>query len=124
MDFINIGIILRDLDITSSLPTTSVKFPIPISTYKLGLSLSTKIFNFNQFMNTLGLDVFVLNPEVLPCNCDGSSHADKCHKHIVTGDLRIIKNNFIRKLFIKGPKFIKSKPINSDKPKSIILTIV
>ena len=69
--------ILRDPDMSSSLPTTSVKFLIPIVTYKLGSPLSMKIFNFNQFVNTLDLDVFLLNPEILPCNCDGSSYAEK-----------------------------------------------
>ena len=38
------------------------------------------------------------------------------------GDLRIIKNNFLKKLFIKGPKFGESKPINFDKAKSNIIT--
>ena len=40
-EFINIAKILRDPHITSLLPTASVKFPIPIITYKLGLPLST-----------------------------------------------------------------------------------
>ena len=36
--------------------------------------------------------------------------------HIMTSDLRVIKNNILRKLFTKGPKFIeRSKPINFDK---------
>ena len=41
--------------------------------------------------------------------------------HIMTSDLRVIKNvlrvirRFLRKLFTKGPKFRESKPINFDK---------
>ena len=35
-----------------------------LSTYKIGLPLSTKIFNFNQFVSTLDLDVFY---QILKC---------------------------------------------------------
>ena len=42
VEFINIERILRDPDITSPLPTVSVKFPISIITYELGLTLSTR----------------------------------------------------------------------------------
>ena len=36
--------------------------------------------------------------------------------YIVTGDLRIIRNNVLRKSFIKGPKYREVKPINLEKP--------
>ena len=39
-----------------------------------------------------------------PCFCYGSSFVNKDHGHIVTGDLRIVKNNELRKIFVKGPK--------------------
>ena len=81
-----------------------------------------KIFNFNQFVNTLDLDAFLSNPEILPCNSDGSSYGDKHYKHILAGDLRIIKNNVLRKLFTKRTQFKEDKPINFDKAKSCILT--
>ena len=97
-------------------------FPIPVIAYKLGLLLCTKIFNFNQFVNTLDLGAFSPNPEILPCNCDESSDDDKHREYIVTDDLRVIKNNVLTRLFIKGPKFRESKPINFDKVKSYILT--
>ena len=39
----------------------------------------------------------------------------------MTGDLRIIKNNALRKLFIKGPKYREVRPINLEKAKRCIL---
>ena len=90
--------------------------------YKLGLPLSTKIFNFNHFVSTLDLDEFLSNPGILPCKFNSSPFADKYHKHIVTGNLRIIDNNHLRKLFTKGPKFRETKPVNLEKAKSCILT--
>ena len=90
-------------------------------TYKLGLPISTKIFNFNKFVNSLDLDEFLANPNVLPCECENSSFADKHHRHIITGDLRLIGNNNLRKFFAKGPKFRESKAIDLNKAKMCIL---
>ena len=78
---------------------------MPMVTYKLTQPISTKFFNFNGFVNNLDLDLFLTNPDSLPCKCNNSPFADRHHKHIVTGDLRIIRNNVLRKLFIKGPKY-------------------
>ena len=109
VELVNIARILRDPEISSALPT-SIEFPIPTMTYKLGLPLSTKMFNFNNFVNTLDLDEFLLNPDILPCKCINSPFANKYHKHIVRGDLRIIDNYHLRKLFTEVPKFRETKP--------------
>ena len=121
VEFTSIARILRDPDIVKSLPSSSVKFPIPMVTYKLTPPISTKFFNFNKFVNNLDLDLFLTNPDSLPCKCNNSPFVDKYHKHIVTGDLRIIKNNALRKLFIKGPKYKEVRPINLEKAKRCIL---
>ena len=71
-------------------------------TYKLTPPISTKFFNFNNFVKNIDLDLFLANPDSLPCKYNSSPFVHKYHKHIVTGDLRIIKNNALRKLFIKG----------------------
>ena len=94
----------------SSLPTTPIKFPMPIVTYKLGLRLSVKIFNFNQFVNILYLNVFYLILKYYHV-----TGLTLTNKHIVMGDLLIINSNDLRKLFTKDPKFRGSKPINFDK---------
>ena len=102
VEFINIAHILRDPDIVKCLPSASVKFSMPIVPYKLTPPISTKFFNFEEFVNNLDLDLFLTNPDSLPCKCNNSPFVDRYHKHIVTGNLRIIKNNDLRKLFIKG----------------------
>ena len=119
--FINIARVLHDPDIVKSLPSSSVKFPIPMVTYKLTAHISTKFFNFNTFVNNLDLDLFLTNPDSLPCKCNNSPFVDKYDKDIVTGDLRIVKNNALRKLFIKGTKYREVKPINQEKAKRCIL---
>ena len=120
VEFINIACILPDPDI-KSLPSSSVKFPIPMVNYKLTPPISTRFFNFNKFVNNLDLNFFLASPDSQPCKCNNSHFVDKYHKHIVTGDLRIIKNNALRKLFIKGPKYREVRPINLEKSKRFIL---
>ena len=121
VEFINIARILRGPDIVKSLPSSFVKFPIPMVTFKVTPPISTKFFNFKKFVNNLDLDLFLTNPDSLPCKCNNSPFVDIYHKHIVTGDLRIIKNNAARKLFIKRPKYREVRPINLEKAKHCIL---
>ena len=59
MEFINISCILPYPEIVKSLPTWSVKYPMPMVTYKLASSIPTKFFNFNKFVNGLDLDLFL-----------------------------------------------------------------
>ena len=40
--------------------------------------------------------------------------------HILTGNLKIIKNNKLRKLFSKGPKFREPQEIDFDAAKGIV----
>ena len=94
---------------------------MPMATYKLTPPICTKLFNFSNFVNSVDLGLFLTNPDSLPCKSNNSPFADRHHKHIVTGDLRIIRNNVLRKLFIKGPKFREARPINLEKAKRGIL---
>ena len=78
-------------------------------------------FNFNKFVNNLDLDLFLTNPDSLPCKFNNSTFHDQHHKHILTDNHRIIKNNVLRKCFIKEPKYREVRPINLEKTKCFIL---
>ena len=52
------------------------------------------------------------NLNQFPCSCENSPFKDSHHGHIVTGDLRLIGNSKLRKLFSKGPKYRESPKIN------------
>ena len=88
---------------------------MPMVTYKLTLPISTKYLNFNKFVNNLHLNLFLTNPDSLPCKFNSAPFTDRHHKHIVTGDLQIIRNNVLRKLLIKGPKYREVRRINLEK---------
>ena len=112
--------ILCDPDKVKSLPSSSVKFLMAMVAYKLTRPISTKPFKFNKFVSSLDLDLFLTNPDSLPCKCDNSPFADRHRKHIVTGDLRTIINNVWRKPFIKGPKYRDVRSINLEQAKRCI----
>ena len=120
VEFVNIARILHDPDIAKSLPSLSVKFPMSMVTCKLTPPLSTKFFNFNKFVNNLDLYLILINPDSLPMKCNNSPFGDRHHRHIVTGNLQIIRN-VLRKLSIKGPKYREIRPINLEKAMRWIL---
>ena len=57
----------------------------------------------------------------LPCDCMNSPYADSHHKHIITGNLNIVENSKLRKLFTKGPKFREPKFLDLVKAKEYIV---
>ena len=56
----------------------------------------------------------------LPCNCTTSPFTDPNHGHIVSGDIRIVQNNKLRKLLCKGPKYKEPVSINLSNCKTEI----
>jgi len=60
------------------------------------------------------------DPSTLPCNCESSPFNDVDHGHVITGDLKIVQNNKLRKLLAKGPKFRENESINWKQSKESI----
>ena len=75
-------------------------------------------------MSSLNVENFIQDNSVLPCPCANSSFTDKHHGHIISGDLRLVKNNKLRKLFAKGPKYRESKLIDWDSVQKVIFESV
>ena len=68
--------------------------------YDLIVPVRSKIPVFNNFMSYLDVDEFPVDPTVLSCNCDKSSFLDKVF--ILTGNLKVINNNRLRKIICKS----------------------
>ena len=54
------------------------------------------------------------------CSSDNHYTTAPLYVHILTGDLRIIKSNKLRKLICKGPKYYESKAVDFNTPKNNI----
>ena len=57
------------------------------------------------------MGLFLTNPDTLLYKSNNSPFADRHHKYIGTGDLEFIRNNSLRKIFIKEPKCRKVRPL-------------
>ena len=58
------------------------------------------------------------------CDCIGSPFVDKDHNHFIKGNLKIIKNNKLRKFFLKVLKFGENRMADYQKAKeSVIIRI-
>ena len=57
---------------------------------------------------------FNLDPNSIPCHCSeyDVSFVDHTYKHVLTGDLSLVKNNKLKKLLSKGPKY--REPVEID----------
>ena len=124
IDDIHLAKIFRSADVISLLPEALQREEeAPTVTMKLDPPIRSKILNYRE--TVANLDVFV-DEDVsfvhnLPtCNCENSEFCDPEHKHVVTGDLRIITNAKLRKLFSKGPNYREHKTLNYQKCKQSI----
>ena len=116
--------ILNDPEVVSKLPgDMQDKENIPVVTYRLGGTIRNKILNYKDAVNSIYTDEeisFPLNTD--PCECEQSAFCNSDHKHIITGDLRIVENSKLRKLLTKGPNYRQPKSINLNKAKKEIIT--
>ena len=75
----------------------------PTVTYILGETITNKILNYKETVNSIYGDEsvsFCLSTN--QCDCADSSFCDPHHKQLIKGDLGIIKNNKLRKLLTKS----------------------
>lgn len=77
---------------------TWLNLAIPTEAYNLATPICSEIFNFNFFVSSLDTDKFIADPDYLMCNCEGLLFIHKDYRHNLTGDLRFIKSNKLKKL--------------------------
>ena len=128
LDELHVNSIFRSPDVVSLLPTELRKEEnIPACTMKLDPPIRSKILNYRETVSSLNVSVdedvsFVHN---LPsCDCVSSEFCDPHHKHIVSGDLRIVSNPKLRKLLSKGPNYREAKTLNFKKCKEAIQSAI
>ena len=124
MEEIKISEIMRHADTIKALPNKLQNDEaIPKVVMKLDSPIRNKIMNYEETVKSIehiteGNISMSLNSEsssLFPCTCSESTFSDPHHGHIVTGDLRIIENAKLRKLFSKGPNYRENKTVNYGK---------
>ena len=66
-------------------------------------SVATKIFNYKTSLQQIDFHSLSQNP--LLCSCSGSEFLYAPCGHVVTGDFNIVRNDKLRDLLRKGPKY-------------------
>ena len=119
IDFINLPQILNEQELIKLLPPLFNK-EAPMVVFDLTNPIRSKIFNYKKTVQERDVDSFLADPSILPCSCTDSPFVDAHHGHIISGDLRIVENNKLRKLLCKGPKFRESEGICWNKARESI----
>ena len=124
MEEIKISEILRHSDSIKSLPNSlQSDEKNPKVVMKLDSPIRNKIMNYEETVRSIqhmtegeiSMTICSESNSLFPCTCSESVHSDPHHGHVVTGDLRIIENSKLRKLFSKGPNYRENKTINYQK---------
>ena len=121
LKFIQLKKILRNSDVISELPDQLQSEDPPSIVYSLSSTIRSKIFNYRETVNDIDINDRVTYGTKLPnCDCQHSPFIDSDHGHIVTGDLRIIENQHLRKIISKGPNYREPRNINWKKCKEAV----
>ena len=95
------------------IPDDFVDRDIPTVLYKRSKNIGSTIFNYKDTVEEVKTDEWKTNYNLLPgCDCKDSKFCDPHHGHIVTGDLRFIKNKKLRSLLRKGPGYRERQSVN------------
>ena len=92
----------------------------PTVIYTRSPTIGTKIFNYKQTIESIRTGDW--KSKIFSCKCKDSKFVDSYHKHIVTGDLRIIANVELRNLLSKGPTYREPVIINWNKVLKVFKT--
>ena len=113
LEMIKLNKILRNQNITSKLPDKLSTEDPPSIVYSLSPTIRNKIFNYKETIDDIDInDKLTYGAGFPECDCRNSEFVDPDHGHIVTGDLRFIKNQHLRKLVSKGPNYREPVSIN------------
>ena len=85
----------------------------PTIIYQRSRTIGSIIFNYKDVNTALTQDWKIGND--VKCQCDTSAFKDSHHNHVVTGDLRVIEDNRLRKLLCNGPNFREPQKPNWKK---------
>ena len=72
-------------------------------------------------MSQLDVERLFLDNTTLPCNYEGSEFINHDHKNSLTSNLKIIRDDKLRKLFTKRPKYQENKTTLFEKVKLLII---
>ena len=80
------------------------------------------MFKYNQTLRNINIDDY--HNASLSCDCQSSTFRYGRQGHVITGDLRIVRNRKLRRLLEKGPKYREPNNIDWHLNKKILTKAV
>ena len=122
LDHINLSNILRSHNVVSKIPVYFSEKEPPIIGYRFNKSIASILFNYKQTLTEEALES--VDIDNFNCDCSNSIFKNDHYGHIITGDLSIVRNEALRNIIKKGPKYRLPKKINWKKDKNIIMNFL
>ena len=123
MELINLPSLLNDTQLVSLLKDLPCHFVTSTVVYNLQQSTSSSIFSFKSFLSNTYVDQLLRDPSSMYI-CGNLSFKDSHNGSIVAGDLRIIKDNKLKYIFSRGPKYCEPTKIDFDQARKNIINSV
>ena len=90
IDKVNLTNILHNKLVKSKVPIYFQEQDPPLISYKYTNTISRSVFNYNQTFHNVNIDDY--SNASSSCDCASSTFRYEPHGHVITGDLRIVKN--------------------------------
>ena len=100
IDNVKLTSILHNKLVRSKVPIYFQEQDPPLVSYKYTNNISRSVFNYNQTLRNIHLDDY--HNASSSCDCESSTFRYEPHGHVITGDLRIVRNRKLRRLLEKG----------------------
>ena len=99
---ITLANILHHKNVTNKIPQNFKDKSVPVISYSYTLPIASKIVNYKRLLQNLEIENFKAKPS--DCSCKNSPFKYGPSGPVVTGDLTIIENEFLRNILFKAPR--------------------
>jgi hypothetical protein len=103
IDVVNLSNILPHKKVQSCIPEFFKSKFTPCISYKYTPTVASKLFNYKPTLQCIDIEHHLQNP--LTCSCSSSPSNYQPAGHVITGDVNIVRNEELKSLILKGPKF-------------------
>ena len=108
VEYIDFKKIFKDSAVSVASPFKSNNLSVPSVSYRYPRTIRSKVLNYKEAYDNF------CDPNILTCDCASSKFVDDYHKHVITGDLRLVKNDKLRTLLSKGLNYRDQAPPSID----------
>ena len=113
---------MRSKKVVAKIPVYFENTEPPVMGYKYNPGIGSKIFNYKASLTPDVVTFFENNN--FSCDCHNSPFKNPDLNHVVTGNLDIIRNDKLKLLIKKGPKYRLPKRVNWIKNREIIVNFL